>query len=277
MKSKDRDNVHLNILATRLGEIREENEITQSELAKKVNARGIVKITTEKINYCELNIEGRKLQIEELVEIAEVLNVSLDYLLGRTESRNNTNNNGLSDLTNSTIALWGNDTLGVVDMLVQKYNDTGVVTDLKTYLFVTYVCENILGETMDNIEDKVKRKADISHLETQKIAFLKDYIEYFEYQKTTFYRMVAVLADKHKDKIENAIKECDNILKYNSDKNVEIDFGKLMSVNIVFDLFRKQLRPELQSRMYVALDEMVEKTRTDSKYFNKIKKYFKEV
>lgn len=277
MKNKDRNNVHLNILATRLREVREEKGIKQFELAKKVNDRGIVKITTEKINYCELNIEGRKLQIEELAEIAEVLNVSTDYLLGRTESKNNKSNNGLSDLTNETIALWGNDTLGVVDMLIQQYNDSGIVTELKTYLFVTYVTTNILKDTIESIEDKVNRNIDITHLETQKIAFLKEYIKYFEYQKTQFYHMVAVLSDRHRSKFESAIAECDKILKYNNDRSVQINFAKLITINIPFELFRNHLKPELQKRMDITLDDMVEKTRTDNKYFNKIKKFFNEV
>ena len=277
MKSKDRDNIHLNLLATRLREVREENNLSQLELAKKVNERGIVKITTEKINYCELNIEGRKLQIEELVEIAEVLNVSTDYLLGRTQSRKNATDNGLSDFTNATIALWGNDTLGVVDMLIQSYNDRGIVADLKTYLFVAYVTTNIFGDTIESIEDKVNKHADITHLETQKIAFLKDYIKYFETQKTQFYNMLAVLADKYRNKFESAIIECENILQYNSNKDIKIDFSKLIKVNFPFELFRNHLKSELQKLMNISLEEMVEKTGTDNKYFNKIKKYFNEV
>lgn len=277
MKSKDRDNIHLNILATRLREVREEKELSQLELAKKVNERGIVKITTEKINYCELNIAGRKLQIEELVEIAEVLNVSIDYLLGRTQSRTNKTDNGLSDFTNATISLWGNDTLGVIDMLIQEYNDKGIVADLKTYLFVAYVTTNIFGDTIESIEEKINKHADITHLETQKIAFLKDYIRYFEIQKTQFYRMVAVLADKHKNKFESAIIECENILQYNSNKDIKIDFSKLIMVNFPLELFKNHLKSELHKLMNISLEEMVEKTRTDNKYFNKIKKFFNEV
>lgn len=276
MKSKDRNNVHLNILATRLREVREEKGITQLELAKKVNERGVIKITTEKINYCELNIEGRKLQIEELAEIAEVLDVSTDYLLGKTQSRTNATNNGLSDFTNSTIALWGNDTLGVVDMLISQYNDRGIISELKTYLFVTYVTTNIMKETIESIEDKVKRNVNITHLETQKIAFLKEYINYFEHQKTQFYNIVAVLADKHKSKFKGAIAECDKILEYNNDKSVQINFAKLIIINIPFELFKTRLKSELQKRMEIALDGMVEKTRTDNKYFNKIKKFFND-
>lgn len=277
MKQKSRENEYFDILSTRLREVRELKGITQAELAKMVNGRKKVKITTEKINYCELNIEGRKLQIEDLAEIAEVLNVSMDYLTGRTESMRNTTNNGLSDSTNEMIAQWGNDTLGVVDMLMQKYNNESVITDLKVYLFVTYVATNILGETIQGIEEKVKNKKDITHLESQKIAFLKDYIQYFGNQKTTFYRQVAVLADRHKTSFERAVAECENILQYNSNKDIVPDFGKLISINIALDLFRKQMRLELQDRMYISLENMVETTRNDKRFFNKIKKYFREV
>lgn len=277
MKQETRKNEYFDILSTRLREVREVKGISQVNLAKMVNARKKVKITTEKINYCELNIAGRKLQIEDLAEIAEVLNVSMDYLVGRTQSETNSTNNGLSDSTNEMIAQWGNDTLGVVDMLLQKYNNESVITDLKVYLFVTYVATNILGETIQGIEEKVKNKKDITHLESQKIAFLKDYIQYFENQKTTFYRQVAVLADKHKESFERAVEECEKILQYNSNKDIEINFGKLISINFALDLFRKTMQSELQNRMYISLDNMVETTRNDKRFFNKIKKFFREV
>lgn len=277
MKQETRKNEYFDILSARLREIREAKGISQANLAKMVNARKKVKITTEKINYCELNIAGRKLQLEDLAEIAEVLNVSMDYLMGRTQSETNSTNNGLSDITNEMIAQWGNDTLGVVDMLIQRYNYESVITDLKTYLFVTYVATNILGDTIQGIEEKVKNKKDITHLETQKIDFLKEYIQYFGNQKTTFYRQVAVLADKHKESFEKAVEECEKILQYNSNKDIEINFGKLISINFALDLFRKQMRPELQDRMSVSLENMVETTRNDKRFFNKIKKYFREV
>lgn len=277
MEQRNRKNEYFDILSARLREEREKQGISQADLAKMVNARKRVKITTEKINYCELNITGRKLQLEDLAEIAEVLNVSMDYLMGRTQSETNSTNNGLSDSTNEMIAQWGNDTLGVVDMLIQRYNYESVITDLKTYLFVTYVATNILGDTIQGIEDKVKNKKNITHLEIQKVEFLKNYIQYFGDQKTTFYRFVAVLADKHKDSFERAVAECEKILQYNSNKDIEINFGKLISINVSLELFRKQMRPELQDRMYISLDNMVETTSNDKRFFNKIKKYFREV
>lgn len=277
MKSKDRNNVHLDILSTRLREVREENNLTQLELAKKVNERGTVKITTEKINYCELNIEGRKLQIEELVEIADILNVSIDYLTGRTQSKTNAVSNGLSDKRNEMIAEWGDDTLGVIDMLIQKFNDEEIIIDLKAYVFISYVTTNILSGTLLNIEEKVKENSNISHLETQQMAFLKDYINYFEKQKTTCYRTAWGIVDRHKRVFVEAEEECEKILSYNNNKDVEINFSKIMTLNLVWDLFKVTLKNGLEERIKVTLDKIVKTTSKDNKYFNKIKKFFKEV
>ncbi|MCQ4925044.1 helix-turn-helix domain-containing protein [Tissierella carlieri] len=63
-----------------LRELREEKDLTQVELAKKLN------ITSQSLSQCEL---GKRLPDIEMINIlADFFNVSIDYLVGRTNIKN---------------------------------------------------------------------------------------------------------------------------------------------------------------------------------------------
>ncbi|AUM89149.1 transcriptional regulator [Clostridium botulinum] len=67
----------------RLKELREEKELTQEELGKLLN------VSRQTVSGYEAeNIEPN---INNLVRLADIFNVSLDYLLGRTKERYNLN------------------------------------------------------------------------------------------------------------------------------------------------------------------------------------------
>ena len=65
----------------RLKQIREEKGLSQNELAKKIN------MTQQRISSYEKGI--REPDIETLKILADFFNVSIDYLLGKTDKRNN--------------------------------------------------------------------------------------------------------------------------------------------------------------------------------------------
>ena len=74
MQEQKREDIEINCLETfskRLKETREKRKMTQSDLARAVGLK------TEKINFAELNIKGRKIQIEELTKIAKALNKTI--------------------------------------------------------------------------------------------------------------------------------------------------------------------------------------------------------
>ncbi|NME95380.1 helix-turn-helix transcriptional regulator [Clostridium cochlearium] len=67
----------------RLKELREEKELTQEELGKFLN------VSRQTISGYEAgSIEP---SIKNLIKLADIFNVSLDYLLGRTKERYNLN------------------------------------------------------------------------------------------------------------------------------------------------------------------------------------------
>lgn len=61
-------------VADRIRNLREQNKITQTELAQKLN------ITRSSVNAWEMGISAPSTQ--NIVELAELFNVSTDYLLG---------------------------------------------------------------------------------------------------------------------------------------------------------------------------------------------------
>ena len=69
--------IYMNMFAKRLGELRKEEGITRAELAKKLN------VSVRLISYWE-NGE-RECSFDTLIQLADLLNTTTDYLLGRTE------------------------------------------------------------------------------------------------------------------------------------------------------------------------------------------------
>lgn len=67
-----------------LKKIRQENDMTQEELAKKIN--------TSRSNIANYENDKNMPSIEILNKLSEILNCSTDYLLGKSDTRNTTSN-----------------------------------------------------------------------------------------------------------------------------------------------------------------------------------------
>lgn len=183
-----------------------------------------------------------------MIKIAQNLEVSVDYLVGLTQSKTGDINSKVEDHTNDILDKLHNDTLGIADMLLKRLDEEEVLMDLKAYVFVSYINENILTKMLENIEDEVKRKVDIMHMETQKIKFLMEYMEYFRFQKTTYYSFAHCMAQNHKSAFDKAKIECEKILYYNQNKDIQIDFARMTSLQIVLKLFETHLLKGLEER-----------------------------
>lgn len=87
------------VLAQRLKQLRKENKLKQEDLGNLIN------VTKTQISDIE---NGKKsTSIENLVVLAEYFNVSIDYLLGKSENSNTTidKNNNTYNLTENEIEL----------------------------------------------------------------------------------------------------------------------------------------------------------------------------
>lgn len=92
----------------RLKQIREEKGLSQNELAKKIN------MTQQRISSYEKGI--REPDIETLKILADFFNVSIDYLLDKTDKRNND-----IDLSEVRIAQYGGiDTNGLSEEDIEE-------------------------------------------------------------------------------------------------------------------------------------------------------------
>lgn len=69
--------IYMNIFGKRLNELRQEEKITRAELARRLN------VSVRLISYWE-NGE-RECSFDTLIQLADLLNTTTDYLLGRTE------------------------------------------------------------------------------------------------------------------------------------------------------------------------------------------------
>ena len=72
-----------------LKKIRQEHDMTQEELAKRIN--------TSRSNIANYENDKNMPSIEILNKLSEILNCSTDYLLGKSDTRNNTSNIDESD------------------------------------------------------------------------------------------------------------------------------------------------------------------------------------
>lgn len=69
----------IEILAKRLKELRKENNYSQKEIADMI---GIAQVT-----YSHYELGRRSVSIQNLVKIAQIYNVSTDYLLGISDDK----------------------------------------------------------------------------------------------------------------------------------------------------------------------------------------------
>lgn len=267
-KDQHKEDKTLAILAMNLVKIREENNLTQNGLAT------LSGVSRDKIYYAEINKQGRRLQVEDLVKIAKALNVSTDYLLGvETET---SNNNILANKTSKIISKWDNSTLGEIDKLIETFNDKGFTEDLKNYLMVSYTINNILYKTLLEIENLIKDKKTLLDIYVQKATYLMEYIRCLGFNiidKSTF---VKCLVEDHKEELQHIDEQAGQILFYNEDKDHKIDFECIRKAIPILEEYKDYLKYRLDNAIEKSTEEVIKTTEEDQTYFNKIRKFIQD-
>lgn len=270
IKEQKREDIKISCLETfskRLKETREKRGLTQSELAKRVGLK------TEKINFAELNIKGRKIQIEELTEIAKELNVLSSYLLGEIQTTTN-KDNGLKDETNEAIKQWQLDNkLEILNTFILKLKKYNVIYSMDALANVTYIRKDILGSTLADIKQKVENKKDLSHNQTQKIHKLVDFIDFsLKLGGMTDYAGLNFIIREQKETVEKVKEECKHILNYNMNKNIKIDFEKIQAIDEILDRFINYTNSGIVKEvMSDILEEIIRERISDKNYYKKMK------
>ena len=267
-KDQHKEDKTLAILAMNLVKIREEHNLTQNRLAT------LSGVSRDKIYYAEINKQGRRLQVEDLVKIAKALNVSTYYLLG-VETKTS-NNNILANKTSKIISKWDNSTLGEIDKLIETFNDKGFTEDLKNYLMVSYTINNILYKTLEEIENLIKDKKTLLDIYVQKATYLMEYIRCLRFNiidKSTF---VKCLVEDNKEELQHIDEQAGQILFYNEDKDHKIDFECIRNAIPILEEYKEYLKYKLDNAIEKSTEEVIKTTEEDQTYFNKIRKFIQD-
>ena len=259
------NNDYTKVLADRLKEARTSKGLTIEQLADKIG------IQRQTLNYVELNKKGRGLTIANLIKVADTLEVSLDYLLGRTKGKSDISNNDNNEE-------WNNNTLGVLDKFMDGTKIQQFPADLIPYIFVTYVRNNVLKEVLDKISNKVENRDDLNQTEVEKLEFLFEYVCYLKGRKVENYNYLRFLVNEvWKDNYDKVIDECRNLNNYNTNKDIEIDFKVIAKFQVMLGEFEEYLCAKVNTGLKNSILDMIDKIVKDNRYFYRILKYFEEV
>ena len=223
-----------------------------------------------------MNIKGRKIQIEELNKISKELNVLSSYLLGEIQTTTN-NDNGLTDETNELIKQWQlEDKLEILNTFILKLQKYNTIYSMDALANVTYIKKDILGSTLDNIKEKVKAKKDLSHNQTQKIRKLIDFIEFsLKLDGITDYAGLNFMVYNKTEIFDIAKNECKQLLEYNMNKNIKINFDNIQAIEETLDKFISYTNDGIVKEVMTdILDEIIKERINDKNYYKKMK--FKE-
>ena len=270
-KKEANTNPYLCALSDRLRELRTKKDLSQQGLATKA---GTIR---EKIMYAELNIKGRVLKVDELAEIAKVLETTPDYLLGISNSRMSDNNNGLSDSTNVLANKMKKSQIGLLDKMIPEIEEQKQLDFLQIYIIVAYVNKNILPHILNDVKLKIESNRDLTSIDIQKVAFLTFYLDTFRNQNVEYTDYINFLTNNYAETIKNARNEIGQLTFYNNDKYIKVNFDTIRQVTKMLNEFESYVEYEVFKRLKKTINEMTYNYIKDDTYFNEIKQLFNEI
>ena len=240
---KEQSNPNLNTLGGRIEHARRKKLLSQQELADKVSELlpGNLSIQRQKIGYIEKNTPNRSLSTEELKCIANILDVSTDYLLCRVSS-NNVNDINISKetgLNNESISILkeisDKNRSDLLNYLINNLNVDELVKTFEQYITITHITENLLINPFTNIEKNYKNKKN-QLAKIEDIRHIKEFLENINkirYDNLKEYNILDSLLSKLQEEINTISKICN----YLEDNNGNYDYT--MQDNLSFKEYRK--------------------------------------
>lgn len=218
---KEQNNPNLSTMGGRLEHARRKKHLSQQELADKVSELlpGNLSIQRQKIGYIEKNTPNRTLTTEELKNIANVLDVSTDYLLCRVSS-NNVNDINISKetgLDNESITILkrvsDKKRSNLLNYLIYNFDLEELTEMFEQYITITYITENLLIIPFTNIEknyknnkNQVAKKEDVLHIKE----FLKN-IDKIRYSDEKEYSILDSLLGQSQKELDTISKICTDL------------------------------------------------------------------
>lgn len=262
------DNKYLKILAERLEGVRVDNKLSQKELA---DMSGTIR---EKIMYAELNIKGRKLQIEELAEIANKLNISLDYLVGLKNEKTTIRGEEISNHDQTDNYNKEDNSTTELDSITSK-----VTRDLENeemyqfYTYIDYIIRNTLTSTLDKVKTLIEKKSNLSSMYLNNMGTAYTFICILLTSKLSAF----TLTDKKREVLELGTKALGNILIYNEDKELPMFYDHIENMKHELESIRDYLLYNLVNyKIKRQLEDASLTNVQNDKYYQKANDFMKE-
>ena len=262
------DNKYLETLAIRLKELRKDNgDISQEEFVKDTG------IMREKINYAELNIKGRKLQIEELAEIANKYNISLDYLVGLTDKKTTISKEDLSNKGNIANVIEDNSATELERDLSKVTSKTNNEEIYKFYKSLIYITNNTLTSTFEKVKNLIERKSQLSSLYLNNISSAYYFI--VTILNTDIFEIT--LSSKTQEILEVGLKALGNILNYNEDKELPMFYEDIVEMKKELETISDYLLYNLSNRkIEKQIEDIAMENVSNERYYKETNEFIKQ-
>jgi hypothetical protein len=161
--------------------------------------------------------------------------------------------------------------------MIKEYDKQEVLSDLKMYLALSYVNNNMLIGTLENIENKVSKKDVLSNTDIQKVTALVYYIDGFRVKRVGFNNAVYILFREHEQEVLDARNECGKLLLYNDNIDTKINFENIRGIMKVFKELEGYAKYRLEKNVGSSIDNITNEFIKDDNLFNMVKQYLKEI
>lgn len=262
------DNKYLKILAERLAGVRNDNGLSQKELA---DMSGTIR---EKIMYAELNIKGRKLQIEELAEMAYQLNVSLDYLVGLKNEKTTIRGEETSNHDETDNYNKEENSSTELDSITRKVtNDLENEEMYQFYTYIDYIIRNTLTSTLEKVKSLIEKKSNLSSMYLNNMGTAYTFICILLTSNLSAF----TLTDDKREVLELGNKALGNILIYNEDKELPMFYDDIENMKRELESIRDYLLYNLVDyKIKRQLEDAALTNVQNDKYYQKANDFMKE-
>lgn len=235
--------IDLSTIGSRIEYERKSKKFTQKDLAEKAG------MSRQKINYIENDIKGRNITSTELGQIANALDVSTDYLLGRVFSKN------IEDITVSKATGLNNECITILKNISNKNRSSilnsflinsnleGLTEKVEHYITITYVYRELLDKPATEIEKNYKGKKDVQVMQ-ENINTLEKFLNSINKIMCTQendYNMLIFMLKDNETELNEIKRICTQFKKYNDsfeyNKICDIDFKSFKRVKKTFKSF----------------------------------------
>ena len=276
-KTAEPNCVDLTTIGGRIEKERREKNLTQLELANLVN------ISRQKINYFEKNTKGRYMTTDELKNIADKLDVSTDYLLGRVSSTdiNDIDVSRETGLNNESIKILQDVSIekrsNILNAFLCNINLEELTEILEYYLTIEYITETLFNATFCEIEKKYKNNENI--IATQEnIDNLKKFTKYIENimcSDTSEFKMLTFMLNDSQKEFDTISKICitleDNNGIWNNEAYDNLNFKAYKTLNKIFTRFKETYLNVIEKNIQKGCAELIKKSLQDKNIHTELK------